>query len=140
MATDGERVQKTTDGEKQTDEGAKADSKVEPLLPPRELAKWGIGYVKRKLEERRAKRKQESPADRAARITALATFWIAGFTLVLAVLSGLTWWEIRTGGTDTHDLVIVAKAQAVTATAQAGSMRDFADRMKAQADGTKVIV
>jgi hypothetical protein len=114
MGNGEEIVQNKRDGKTEADEGAQTQPKVEPPLPipPRKRAIWGISYIKRKLQERKAKREQKTPADKAAHITAVATFWIAGFTFVLAILSGLTWWEIHTGGTDTHDLAIQAKNQA----------------------------
>lgn len=56
----------------------------------------------------------------------------ASFFIVLAtaVFIALQWLEMRSGGSDTHDL-------AVAAGKQADRMKDFADRMKDQADRTK---
>jgi hypothetical protein len=68
---------------------------------------WGtrfIGYVKGKLKEKEAKRKNENPTDRAARRTADATYWIAAFTIILAITSGVTLYEVIAGGEDSHKL------------------------------------
>jgi len=54
-----------------------------------------IGYIKRKLHQRKAKKEKESPTDRAARRTALATIWMAVFTVVLAFVSGGTLWILN---------------------------------------------
>lgn len=72
---------------------------------------WLIGYVKRKMHERAAKKKEETAADKAARITTTATVWMAIFTCVLALITGGTLiilknqlTEMREGGVDTHNL------------------------------------
>lgn len=83
--------------------------------PPTKKANrnWGtrlITYAKRKTQERRTKKQQEVPSDRAARRTATATYWIAGFTIILAVVSYLQWREVHEGGKDTHDLAGAALA------------------------------
>ena len=64
---------------------------------------------------------------------------MAIFTVVLAFVSGGTLWilnkqlgEMRSGGTDTHNL-------ASAAAMQADRTKDLADRMKDQSDRTKVI-
>jgi hypothetical protein len=106
-----EHVPETPYGTKHADDGAETAPKIEQPPSPRARTVWGVSYIKRKLEERKAKREKEPAADKAARLTAVATFWIAMFTLVLAILSGLTWWEIHTGGADTHNLAGVAVAQ-----------------------------
>lgn len=89
-----------------------------------------IDKIKSKLHERKTKKEQENPVDRAARITAKATAWIAVFTVVMALVGIGTLYEIIEGGGDTHDL-------AVAAGKQADRMKDLADRMKDQADRTK---
>ena len=43
-------------------------------------------YIRNKVEERRAKREQETSADRASRRTANATVWMAIFTFVLMLV------------------------------------------------------
>ena len=50
-----------------------------------------VGDVKRKFHERRTKKKNESPQDKAARRTANATVAIAIFTVVAVVVGGLQW-------------------------------------------------
>lgn len=92
--------------------------------------------MKCKFQERRTKKENETPADRAARVTATATYWMALFTFVLAVVGVATLCvlriqlkEMHEGGVDTHDL-------AVAASKQADRMKDLADRMKDQAEAT----
>jgi len=43
------------------------------------------------VQSRRVKRQLETPADRAARLTAVATIWMAAFTVVLAITGVLTY-------------------------------------------------
>jgi hypothetical protein len=100
---------------------------------------WPISQIKRKLEERKAKYKEETPADKAARRTATATVWIAAFTVVLAIVGSITLYEVYEGGADTHDLAVAAKEQAGAAKALADSTKDLADRMKDQAERTRII-
>ena len=64
---------------------------------------WLTGY----------RRPKENPADRAARITANATVWLAVFTVVLAAVSSWTLYEIHAGGADTHKLAEAARDQAI---------------------------
>jgi hypothetical protein len=73
---------------------------------------WGIRQIKRKLEERKAKRENEIASDRAARITTKATVWIAVFTVVLALVGILTLIEVILGGADTAKLAQAAVDQA----------------------------
>ncbi|MGB6483184.1 MAG: hypothetical protein WBE86_06825 [Candidatus Acidiferrales bacterium] len=70
---------------------------VRPQTPNTPILKSSSGWwtrfisnIKRKMEERAAKKKQEAPADKAARRTANATVCMAIFTIVLAVVSGGT--------------------------------------------------
>ena len=93
-----------------------------------------IGYVKRKLSDRKAKKQAESPADRAARRTAVATIWMAIFTFVLAGTSGFTIWilknqlhEMHEGGIDTHALAEATGDAANAATDQADAAQQFSD-------------
>jgi hypothetical protein len=81
-----------------------------------------INYVKRKVHERRAKKQNETPVDRAARHTANATIALAVFTIVLAGTSVGTVWilknqliEMHEGGIDTHALADASKKQAKAA-------------------------
>ena len=93
-----------------------------------------IGYAKRKINERAAKKKNETPADKAARRTAVATIWMAIFTCILAVTSGLTIWilknqlkEMHEGGIDTHALAEATKNASVAASDQADAAQQFSD-------------
>ena len=105
-----------------------------PMKAPR--PRWGarfFSYVKSKLQERITKKQEESPGDRAVRLTAVATIWMAIFTFALAGTSGITIWilknqlkEMHEGGTDTHDLASAAKTQAE----KIKSMSDAADKIR----------
>jgi len=79
---------------------------------------WLVRYVKRKLDERKAEKQKETPTDRAARITANATFWIAVFTFVSVGVSVGTFLilrkqlnEMHDSGVDTHTLAEQALSQ-----------------------------
>jgi hypothetical protein len=90
-----------------------------PVTQPRDG--WWIRlirYTKRKMDERTAKRQEETPADKAARVTANATVWISIFTLVSVGVSVGTYLilkgqlnEMHDGGVDTHTLAQQALAQ-----------------------------
>src|ERR1035438_24270 len=76
---------------------------------------WPIVYVKRKMHERAAKRKEETPTDRAARISATATAWMAIFTLVLMLVGVGTYFILKNqlhkmheGGTQTDKIIAAA--------------------------------
>lgn len=59
---------------------------------------WGalfIHYVKRKFDERRAKREQENASERAERRTANATWFIGFFTVITACVGSLQWCSIQ---------------------------------------------
>lgn len=43
-----------------------------------------VAYINRKMSERKSNKEKEAAQDKAARITARATVWIAGFTIVIA--------------------------------------------------------
>lgn len=97
-----------------TEKPASADS---PITQARD-AWWirFIRYVKRKIEERAAKKQKETPADKAARIAANATVWIAIFTVVSVGVSVFTYLilkgqlkEMHDGGVDTHTLAEAAQ-------------------------------
>ena len=141
-----EAVEHKGNGKTKADESAQAKPKVKAPFAPRERTIWGIGYIKRKLHEHKAKREKETANDKAARATASATKWMAFFTAALTILSALTWWEIRSGGTDTHDLAIAAKEQSATAKKQAaasvtqvGETAALAIAAKQQSDDTAVL-
>lgn len=61
-----------------------------------------ISYIKRAAHERRAKKQQESTSDRAARHTAVATIWMAIFTVVLAAVSVGTLLMLKNQLTEMH--------------------------------------
>jgi hypothetical protein len=92
-----------------------------------------IAWMRRKLHGRGTKRENENPADRAARLTAKATVWIAAFTVIMALVGIGTLYEIVEGGSDTHDL-------AVAAGKQADLMNGVVTTLKDQADQTKSLV
>jgi hypothetical protein len=90
-------------------------------------------YIRNKLEERRATREQENPADSAARRTTTATVWMAVFTGVLTLLSLLTLGvlknqlkEMQAGGIDTHALAQASEDAAVAAQQNAQAAASFA--------------
>lgn len=112
-------------------EGSKADAEIERPRTPRVRSVWGIGYIKRKRQEHIARKKEEATADKAARITATATKWMAFFTFVLALVTGGTYLvlrsqlrEMRGGGIDTHELATAAGKQADEAKAQVGKLAE----------------
>jgi hypothetical protein len=93
-----------------------------------------ITYIRNWREERRAKREQETTADRAARVTANATVWMAVFTVLLFVLNGITVFilsiqlkEMHEGGIDTHALAKASENAADAASDQADAAQQFSD-------------
>jgi precorrin-2 methylase len=112
-----------------------------------------ISYVGHKVEERNTNNEQETPSDKATRVTATATKWMAIFTFVLMLITGGTLLilmsqlrEMHEGGIDTHALAVSAGQQAVASGKQAdatgkqaGNTKDLVDRMKDQTDQTKII-
>jgi hypothetical protein len=102
------------------------------------------------MDKRRSEKPQEEPADKAARITAQSTVWIAIFTFVILLANLGTLWvlkkqlgEMQSGGVDTHNLAVAAGAQALSTqdlalftAAQADRTKELVDRMKDQAEGT----
>jgi len=108
--------------------GEHSENADHPINAPR--PHWRIrlvSYIKRKVHERRTKKEKESPADKAARVTASATRWMAIFTVVLAIVAILTLCVLIQGGADTKALVDAAKKQACAASKNAQAARDFAD-------------
>jgi hypothetical protein len=78
-----------------------------------------IRFAKRKLDERAAKKVEEPPTDKAAKVTANATVWIAIFTFVSVGVSVGTFLilkgqlkEMHDGGVDTHNLAQAARDSA----------------------------
>jgi len=111
-----------------TDKPANADA---PITQARDW--WWIRlvrYAKRKMDERAAKKQKETPADKAARVAANATLWIAIFTFVSVAVSVGTFLilksqlrEMHDGGIDTHNLAVAAGKQAEAAKDQAALLR-----------------
>lgn len=95
-----------------------------------------VARIKRYRDKRRAKKKQESASDRAARRTAIATVWIAIFTAAtigvgisqffilrgqLTAMNGQLA-EMHSSGVDTHNLVAATQHLADHAKDQADAM------------------
>jgi hypothetical protein len=87
--------------------------------------------------KRRTKKQEESPVDRAARQTANATIWLAVFTVVLAVVSGLTLrilngqlGEMQGSGKQTDKLICLYQKQVAQLEKQAGDTHNLAVRTK----------
>jgi hypothetical protein len=122
------------------DSGETAERQVEKFCWERWIRL--VGYVKRKAEQHRAKKEQESSTDRAARRTAWATIAIAFFTLVQVGVGIVTWTvlngqlkEMHDSSTDTHTLAQAADSQAKKMTdvsTAADKIRQAADNMVAQ--------
>ena len=111
------------DGEEQA---APPNPQVEPPSNP-----WWtrlIRYVKRKMDERAAEKQKETPMDRAARVTANATAWIAVFTLVSVGVSVFTFLILRRQLTEMHDASVQTGIAARAA-------KDSADLGRALAEG-----
>jgi hypothetical protein len=114
--------------------------------PSHEWWLWLVSHVKRNSHERRAKKKDEKPEQRAARWTMLATIWIGVFTAVLAGAGFLQWKEMDESGAQTDRMIRLYRGQVAQLSKQAGDThdlaartKDLADRMKDQADQTKTI-
>jgi len=99
---------------------------------------WPFSQIERKLHERRAKYEAQTPEEKAAWRTANATVWIAVFTVVLALVGGITLYEVIQGGNDTRDLAEAAKRQAGAAVQQVSNFAALAIAAKQQSDNTKV--
>jgi hypothetical protein len=115
------------------EDGNGTDAEIEESGPPPVRSIWGVSYIKRKLQERRAKYKDEPATDKAARRTATATVWIAVFTVILAGVGAFTLYEVIEGGNDTHTLAEAAKAQAEAAQSQTQRMETMGETARAQA-------
>jgi len=111
-------------------ENAESGEKAKPPVAPSKKPNRFIAYVKRELQDRKAKKNKETPADRAVRVTATATIWMAIFTFVLAFVGIVTLIEIIEGGQDTHDLAVAAKDQA----GKMKNMSDAADKIRQAAE------
>jgi hypothetical protein len=71
-----------------TDPGG-SNNEPDTASPP--WRKWVIEKPKAYFEKRRARKEQEKPEERYARKTALATIWMAVFTVVIAGIGVLQW-------------------------------------------------
>jgi hypothetical protein len=130
-----------------TDEGERSRSRPPVQAPGNNGWVRFVGYVKRKRYERATKKKSETPTDRAARRTAAATAWMAGFTFVLAATSGLTIWvlknqlrEMHQSGADTHDLAVAAGKQADAAKVQSEQAKAQTDKMAESLTKTDTLI
>lgn len=119
-----------------TDDGATSDRQIKQFC--RERWTRFIGYAKRKMNERRTKKQQETSADKASRITATATAWIAFFTLVSVLVNGGMFYvlkqqlkEMHDAGTDTHNLAVAAGVQADAARVAANAAKSAAETASA---------
>jgi hypothetical protein len=73
-------------------------------------------------------------------IMAVSTVCIFFVAVIAAGISFFQWREMHSGGTDTHDLALAAKAQADATKAEADAMRDLAARALRQAEATDNLV
>lgn len=80
-----------------------------------------VCYVKRATKERKSKKKQENSADRAAKKTADATVWIAAFTIILAIVSSLQWWELQSSSAQTDRMIRLYRQQVGQLSRQSGA-------------------
>lgn len=118
----------------QPNTGKEADGRKPPHGPGeklrRDFGRWFILYMERKMHQRRSRREKkktlESADQKTAKLTAEATRWIAVFTVVMAIVAGLTLWELIQGGADTKALVDASKKQACAASKSAKASQDFA--------------
>jgi hypothetical protein len=99
--------------------------------------------VNRKRYQRKRKKEEEAPTDRAARLTATATIWMAIFTLLLILVGGGTYWilknqlrEMHEGGIDTQNLARAAQKQAAASVQQVSNFAALAIAAKTQSDNT----
>jgi len=96
-----------------------------------------LQQAERNIEERMTKFEKSS----------IRLAWVAiGISTLAACFMCLQWWEMHTGGKDTHDLAVAAENQAgwmetfaSKMQTQADRTKELADRMKDQADETKSI-
>lgn len=69
-------------------------------------------------------------------IMAISTVCLLIVAVIAACISYFQWHEMHTGGVDTHELALAAKAQADATKAEADSMHDLASRALRQAEAT----
>jgi len=113
-------------------------------------SRWArfVGNLKRYRDERRAKKKEENPQDRAARRTAIATVFIAIFTLATVGIGGFQFFilrgqliamqgqlsEMKSGGKQTGDLVVATQNLATAASTQATNTSNLVTAAQNEAD------
>jgi hypothetical protein len=85
------------------DNEQKRNPPAKPVPHHKDLWERFVRKIERKLQEREAKKNAENPVDRAARITAKATGWMALFTFVLAATSVGTIWILKNQLTEMHE-------------------------------------
>jgi cell division protein FtsL len=127
------------DQNKPTEDGSESNSS----LPPAQIAEpvHAPASEPATAQQLQAVEKQTSSFEKATlRWAKLAVFMSA----IAALFVCLQWYEMHSGGQDTHDLAAAAGKQADAAGKQADAagkevdrMKDFADKMKEQADRTK---
>src|ERR1700735_5402539 len=86
-----------------------------------------INHGKRYFDERKAKKEQESAADRAARVTANATVAMAIFTVVPTLKRMGASVKKHTGNIDTHTLAKANIDASNAASDQADAAQQFSD-------------
>jgi hypothetical protein len=74
-----------------------------------------ISYVKRKMGQRKAKKQNEPAVDKAARVTASATRWIAIFTLVSVLVNVRMFLVLRSQLREMHDATVQTGTAATAA-------------------------
>lgn len=99
-----------TSGKKDEGHGANAKATKPHHKRWRSLVRYVLRKAQQRRSERQEKKAKESPEERAARSTANATWVIAIFTIILALVGSWTLIEVIAGGSDTHDLAIAALA------------------------------
>jgi hypothetical protein len=116
-----------------TEDSATPAAKVDQPGNPSVGSVGGIGQIEGQSHNPPATDQKESPVDRAARLTATATVWIAIFTVVMGLVAIGTLYEIIEGGTDTHTLAEAAKKQAEKADTIATSIAQAVTQLTASA-------
>jgi hypothetical protein len=105
-----------------------AGTPKKPAKPPQKRGWLGVvTKVKRELQERQTRKQEESPADRAARITASATRSIAWLTAAVCLIALIQLLEIIEGGADTKAIADAAQKQVCAANRSADAAQQFAD-------------
>lgn len=82
-------------------------------------------------------KKDETPADRAARLTAWATVWMAGLTLLIFIANAGTLWVLKRQLQEMHDGGVDTRHLAEAAQEQSKATERLADNMQTQSAHTK---